>query len=130
MKGETIFLQAGAFLACDPNVTLGTQFGGLRAMFSGEGLFFLKVGGHGDLFFNAYGDILEKEVSGKPFIVDTGHVVGWESTLDWKIRGMGSWKSTLFSGEGLVIEFTGRGKVWVQSRNEGGLVGWLSSYCF
>ena len=128
LKGETITLQAGAFMACSPDIVLGTKFGGLRSLVSGEGAFFLTCGGHGDLFFNAYGDVLEKEIDG-PFVVDTGHVVGWESTVNWTVRGMGSWKSTLFSGEGLVIEFTGRGKVWLQTRHEGGLTGWLSGYC-
>ncbi len=127
LQGETIFLQAGAFLACSPKVFIGTQFGGLRAIFSGEGLFFLKCSGNGDLFFSAHGDIFEKSVEGE-LTVDTGHVVGWESSLDWTIGGMGGLKSTLFSGEGLVIKFKGRGKVWLQTRTEGGLAGWLSGF--
>lgn len=125
--GETIYLQAGAFLACTPGVELRTQFGGLRSFFGGEGLFFLVISGSGDLFFNAHGDVIEKEVT-TPFVVDTGHVVGWESTLTWTVRGMGGLKSTLFSGEGLVVEFTGRGKVWVQSRTTKGLAGWVTGY--
>jgi uncharacterized protein (AIM24 family) len=35
-------------------------------------------------------------------------------------------KSLLFSGEGLVLEFTGRGKLWIQSRNINQLVGWIT----
>ena len=127
MKGETVFLQGGSFLACTPGITLGVQFGGLRSFFSGEGAFFLVCSGEGDLFFNAYGEVLEKEVNGT-LVVDTGHVVGWESTVGWKIRGMGGIKSTLFSGEGLVLEFTGRGKVWVQTRTLKGLAGWVTGY--
>jgi uncharacterized protein (TIGR00266 family) len=129
MRGETIYLQGGAFLACDPRIYLGTKFGGLRALFSGEGAFFLEITGQGDLFFNAHGTVVEHEVNGE-FIVDTGHVVGWEQTLDWKIGGMGSLKSTFFSGEGLVIRFNGQGKVWLQTRTIGGLAGWLGSYVF
>lgn len=127
MKGESIYLQAGSFLACTPGITLRTQFGGLRSLFGGEGLFFLVVSGTGDLFFNAHGDVVEHEVT-SPFVVDTGHVVGWESTLTWTVRGMGGLKSTLFSGEGLVVEFTGRGKVWVQTRTIKGLAGWVTGY--
>lgn len=127
VKGETIYLQAGAFLACTPGVTLGTKFGGLRSFFGGEGLFFLVVGGEGDLFFNAYGEVIEKDVNGS-LIVDTGHVVAWESTVNWTVRGMGGLKATLFSGEGLVCEFTGRGKVWVQTRTLKGLAGWITGY--
>ena len=35
-----ILLQPGAFLACTPGVNINSVFGGLRASFSGEGLFF------------------------------------------------------------------------------------------
>lgn len=128
MQGETIFLQGGSFMACTPELELGVQFGGLKSFFSGEGAFFLKISGQGELFFNAYGAVVERDVNGT-FIVDTGHVVGWEPTLEWTIRGMGGLKSTLFSGEGLVIEFSGRGKVWTQTRHLGAFAGWLSGYC-
>ena len=127
LQGETIFLQGGAFLACSPSVEVGTQFGGLRALFSGEGLFFLKASGLGELYFSAHGDVVERAVEGE-LIVDTGHVVGWESSLDWTIGGMGGLKSTLFSGEGLVLRFRGHGKVWLQTRTQSGLAGWISGY--
>jgi len=128
LSGETILFQAGAYLASTPGVKIRTRFGGLRAIFGGEGLFFLEISGEGDVFINATGSIEERQVEGT-FVVDTGHVVGWESSLDWSIGGMGGLKSTLLSGEGLVIKFSGRGKVWVQTRSEGGLVGWISGYC-
>jgi uncharacterized protein (TIGR00266 family) len=124
---NTIILQPGAFLACTPGVHINSIFGGLRAIFSGEGLFFLECSGQGELFYNAYGAIIEKEVNGK-FIIDTGHVVGWEPTLDWTIKGMGNLFSTFFSGEGLVIEFNGRGKVYMQTRFLGGFTSWLTGY--
>ncbi len=128
LSGETLMFQAGAFLACTPGVTISTVFGGLKAIFSGEGMFFLQVTGNGDLYYNAYGSIVEKEVDGE-FIVDTGHVVGWEPKLDWEIAGMGNLMSTIFSGEGLVLKFRGNGKVWLQTRSMGGLSSWLSGYC-
>lgn len=127
MKGQTLYLQAGAFLACTPGVYIGTKFGGFRAMFSGEGMFFLECTGSGDLYLNAHGDVIEKEINGT-FVVDTGHIVGWESSLNWKIRGMGSLFSTLFSGEGLVLEFSGRGKIWVQTRTISGFAGWVRGF--
>lgn len=130
VSGKPTMLQAGSFLACTPGVQLSTVFGGLRAIFSGEGMFFLKVEGKGDLWLNAYGSIIEKELDGAhDFVVDTGHVVGWEEGLDWTITGMGNMFSTFFSGEGLVIRFKGKGKVWLQTRSMGALAGWLSGYC-
>ncbi len=127
--GQTFILTAGAYLASTPGVTVRPKFGGFRALFSGEGAFVLEVSGEGDLFFNAYGGIVEKNVDGE-LIVDTGHVVAWEPTLDYRITGMGGLKQTLFSGEGLVMRFEGKGKLWVQSRHMGALAGWLRPYCW
>ncbi len=128
LSGTPYLLQPGSFLACTPGITLGTKFGGLRGLFSGEGLFFLEVGGSGDLWLNAYGTILEREVEGE-LVIDTGHLVGWEPQLEWTVTGMGSLFTTMFSGEGLVMRFKGRGKVLVQTRSMGSLAGWLSGYC-
>ncbi len=128
MKGDHFLLTAGSFLACTPGMNLGTRFGGLRAFFSGEGGFLIDVSGHGDLFFNAYGGVVEKDIQGE-FVVDTGHVVGWEPSLSYTIGGMGGLKQTLFSGEGLVMRFTGQGKLYLQTRHLRALAGWLRPYC-
>jgi uncharacterized protein (TIGR00266 family) len=128
MQGDTYMMQAGSFMACTDGVNLGTVFGGIKAIFSGEGMFFLKVTGNGDLWYNAYGSIVERQVEGD-LIVDTGHVVAWEPSLNWEITGMGNLMSTIFSGEGLVIKFSGHGKVWLQTRSLGGLANWLRGYC-
>lgn len=127
-EGETFHLTAGAFLACSPGMTLRTKFGGLKAFFSGEGAFFIEVSGEGDLFFNAYGAIIEKDLDGD-YTVDTGHLVAWEPTLNYRIGGMGGLKQTLFSGEGLVMKFSGTGKIWLQTRHLNSLAGWLAKYC-
>ena len=42
-----------------------------------------------------------------------------------EVTGFGGLFSTLFSGEGLVMRFSGRGRVLVQTRSTGGLVGWI-----
>lgn len=128
LAGEGFYLTAGSFLACSPGVELHTRFGGLKAFFSGEGAFFLACAGQGDLFYNAYGGVVEKQIDGG-FTVDTGHVVAWEPTLQYSIGGMGGLKQTFFSGEGLVLKFRGRGKLYLQTRHLGGLVGWLSPIC-
>ena len=127
MRGGPIILTAGAFMACTPGVELRTIFGGLRSLFSGEGLFFIECSGEGELFFNSFGGIIEKEIDGS-FIVDTSHVVAWDPTLDYSIRGMGGLKSTLLSGEGLVMEFSGRGKIYLQTRTLGGIASWLMPF--
>ena len=127
MKGDTFLLTAGSYLASTKDVSFQTRFGGLKAFFSGEGAFFLECSGTGDLYFTAFGGLVEKEIDGA-YTVDTGHLVAWETSLEWTIGGMGSLKSTLLSGEGLVIKFTGKGKVYLQTRTLSGLGGWISPY--
>jgi len=124
--GEFV-MTATSFLAASDGVDLVTRFGGLRSIFSGEGAFLLIARGQGDLFFNAYGGVVERDLDGE-LTVDTGHVVGWEPSLRYQIKGMGGLKQTLFSGEGLVMQFSGRGKLWLQSRTLGATAGWLVPY--
>lgn len=122
-KGPT--LTASSYLASHPDVTTETRFAGLRGLLGGEGLTLLETEGHGDLFFNAFGAIREIQVE-RELVVDTGHLVGFSGDLQWKTRRVGGWKSTIFSGEGLVMNFEGRGTVWVQTRSDGGFVTWLA----
>jgi uncharacterized protein (TIGR00266 family) len=128
MRGDSFYLTKGSFLACTPGVGLSTRFGGLKSLLSGEGAFLIECRGTGQLFFNAYGAVVERDVRGS-FTVDTGHVVAWEPTLNYEIRGMGGIKQTLFSGEGLVMAFQGTGRIYLQTRHLGGLVRWLTPFC-
>jgi len=41
------------------------------------------------------------------------------------VRRVGGLKSTLFSGEGLVCELTGPGKIMIQSRSVDAFLAWL-----
>ena len=104
MSGDSFILTRGSFMACTPGINLKTRFGGLKTMLSGEGAFFIECSGEGDLFFNTFGALIEKDINGS-FTVDTGHVVAWEPSLTYSIRGMGGLKSTLLSGEGVAMRF-------------------------
>ena len=86
---------------------------------SGEGLFLQKISGYGLLFLNSYGTILEKNLNpGETYIVDTGHIVAFEESIKYNIKKASKGLfSTLASGEGLVCEYYGPGKIWMQSRN-------------
>ena len=116
---------AGCFLACTPRVNIKAKFGGFKALFSGEGAFLLEASGNGELFFNSFGGIVEKQINGE-FIVDTGHVVAFDPSLDYTISGMGNFKSTMLSGEGLVMRFRGSGKLYLQTRNVSSVASWLT----
>lgn len=127
LSGNEIFSEPGAFLAATPGVKTSTSFAGLRGLLGGEGAFFLRHDGVGDLFLNGYGAILEVAVEGS-YVVDTGHLVAWDGSLDFRVKGAGGLKSVLFSGEGLVVELTGRGKVWIQTRTLDSFAGTLVPY--
>ncbi|MEM4472483.1 MAG: TIGR00266 family protein [Archaeoglobaceae archaeon] len=97
-----------------PTLNIDVKWGGAKTFFAGKGLFLLKIEGSGDLFLSSFGGIEVLEVDGKPSVY-TRHIVEFEDSLDFKIKGAGGLKATLFSGEGLVAEFNGKGKVWIQT---------------
>lgn len=123
--GRKITVQATSYLASSKGISVDLIWGGFSMLFGGGGAFFLACKGTGELLINAYGAIEEVEIDGA-YIVDTGHVVAFEGPLRYNLKRVGGWKSTLLSGEGLVLEFTGKGKVWLQTRNLGALVGWIT----
>ena len=114
----TLMAQPGAYLAGSPELELSTK-GSLKGMISGEGLFLSKISGTGIVFLNSYGAVFEKNLSpGEQYIVDTGHIVAFESTVQYKLRKAAKGLfSTVASGEGLVCEYSGPGRIWVQTRN-------------
>lgn len=126
LRGETLVLSTGAYLAHTGDVDLKLKFGGLRGLLAKEGAFFLTLSGHGELWFTSYGGIETIDVNGS-YIVDNGHLVGYEGELTFDIRTPGGGLlGFAASGEGLVCEFKGRGRVYIQTRNLQSLVGYLT----
>ena len=123
--GENLFLQGSSFMACTDNVQTDTQFQGLKGLFSGESIFFLRAfaeGMEGTVFFDSYGAIKKLELDGtEELVVDTGHVVAFTEGMEYSIGKVGGFRSLIAGGEGLVMKFRGRGQVWIQSRNMLGL---------
>lgn len=128
LQGETLVVSTGAFLASAGDVDIKLRFGGLRSLLAKEGLFFLELSGTGELWITSYGGVHEEQVNGS-FVVDNGHIVGFDGGLSYELRAPGGGLMSLFgSGEGLVCEFKGTGKVYLQSRNVSSLVGWISPF--
>jgi uncharacterized protein (TIGR00266 family) len=123
-----LFIQASSYLASTGNVDTKLRFGGLKSMIGGEGLVLQECTGTGDVWINSYGGITEVPINGS-FVVDTGHIVAFDGNINFKLRGVsGGLKSFFLSGEGLVCEFTGQGRVWIQSRNMSALVNWITPH--
>jgi uncharacterized protein (TIGR00266 family) len=126
LQGTDMMVQSGSYLASEIGIDVDTKWGGARSFFGGEGLFLLKCTGHGTLVISSYGAIYKVSLQqGRIYTVDTGHIVAFDSTLTYNIRKVGSWKSTIFGGEGLVVDFSGTGDVYVQTRSQQAFLGWL-----
>jgi len=127
LDGTTLFLQPGAFIACEPRVRLGLGWAGVRMAIAREGLFRLRVSGRGKVWFGAYGGIFSREVDDE-VIVDSGHLVAYEPTIDVRLGMAGGVFSSYFSGEGFVTRVRGPGRIYLQSRSFGGLAAWANAH--
>ena len=126
LANEKMMLQSGAFVACELGVTVETKWGGAKTFFASEGLIMLHVTGNGKLLISSYGAIHELNLpAGQTLTVDTGHLVAFSEGLGFKVRRVGGMKSTLFSGEGLVVDLTGPGRVYMQTRSTDAFLSWL-----
>jgi len=126
MSGETLLIQSGSYMASAPAIDIDTKWGGSKTFFSSEGLFLLKATGAGDLFVSSYGAIHEIDLGpGEHYTMDTGHMVAFGEGVGYEVRKVGGWKSTFLSGEGLVVDLTGPGKVYMQTRSPQGFLAWL-----
>ncbi len=116
----------GSYLGSSGGIILDTQYQGLtKGMFSKEGLVFVQASGEGDLLVNGFGRISSVDVSGG-ITIDNGHLIAFTEGLEYTISKAGSgWISSMMSGEGLVMNFRGQGKVLVQSHDPSRLGGVL-----
>jgi len=87
----------------------------------------IEASGHGDLWFNTYGALVEHEIDGE-FILDNNHLVGFSEGVEYQIVKLGTYKSLLFSGEGFVCLFRGKGKVYFQSKKPSSLIHWADGF--
>ena len=80
--------------------------------------FYVKTEGNGILFLKAYGKIIEKNInSDKPIYVDEDAVIAFEEKLNYESI-TGGMKKLLTSGEGFLYKFSGKGKLWIQTKDE------------
>lgn len=126
-QGQNLMLQSSAFLACTDGVGLDTKWGGAKGFFSGAGMFLLKASGPGTVWFSTFGAVRAIEVQDE-YVVDTGHIVAFQETLNYNISKVGGLKGLLFSGEGLVARFKGQGTLWIQTRNPSSFAAYLHPF--
>jgi uncharacterized protein (TIGR00266 family) len=126
LQDRDILVQSGSFLASDMSIQVDPKWGGAKSFFGGEGLFMLRCTGNGQMIVSSYGAIHRVDIpAGETYIVDTGHIVAFDVHLPYEIRKAGSWKSTIFGGEGLVVAYQGPGTVFLQTRSQQAFLSWL-----
>lgn len=119
MTQHGYFIQNSAYICSSPNVEVSTKTGGFKSFFSGAGMFVLQAtaAGPGQVLVGAFGGLEVVPCDGN-MVIDTGHLVAWDATLQYSIGKSGSgWIASYLSGEGLVCHFQGQGRIWLQSRN-------------
>jgi uncharacterized protein (TIGR00266 family) len=114
----TMIVQGSSWLASTTGIDIDTTWQGFTsAIFSGESMFWVKCSGAGDLFLSSYGAIYPIDVNGE-YVVDTGHIVAFEDTLQFRIgKASSSLIGSFLGGEGFVCKFQGQGRLYCQSHN-------------
>ncbi|GAB2536873.1 TIGR00266 family protein [Nocardia heshunensis] len=124
------FISRGGWIANSHGVTVEAKWGGLANLFGGEGGFGLRAHGQGEVVLGVFGAIDVVDLGpGEPVTIDTGHVVAYDLAMNFTIRRAVSGRSlqSLKSGEGLVFDFIGPGRVLLQTRNPGAFAAWAGS---
>jgi uncharacterized protein (TIGR00266 family) len=137
LPGDVITLDAshglnltqGSFLVSAGDVEIDTSWGGFKSMFGGEGGFMLRATGTGPVACACYGALDQIELApGEQVVLDSGHLVAFTDGITFTTRKVAKgWIQSATSGEGLVMEFTGPGHVWSQTRNPDEFVDWLTT---
>ena len=126
LRGDTVLVQSGSFLAATKDVKIDATWGGAKQFFTREGLWMLKCTGHGLLILSSYGAIHRVDLEPmQKYTVDTGHMVAFDETVRYDVGRAGNWKSTILSGEGLVCKLEGPGRFYMQTRSEDAFFDWL-----
>ncbi|MGH9991390.1 MAG: TIGR00266 family protein [Nitrososphaera sp.] len=116
--GSGYIVQSGSYVASTQGVLLDTQWQGFSKGLFGSEFFMLKATGEGDMFLNAYGGIIEKQLAGgEKMMLDNYHLVALSEQANYRVTKVGGMKTTILGGEGLATEITGPGTVYFQTKN-------------
>lgn len=116
------------YLAATSGVGLTAQLQRVgAAIFAETGGFFVgQTSGAGQVAVCGFGSLFTLDVTpNNPITIDNGHVVAWDSSLNYQISLstgqnrsiLGNIINSITSGEGVVLRFSGAGKVVICSRN-------------
>ncbi len=122
LDGDKILVQNSSYVAHHGDVEYGIAFRP-KGIIAEAQLFWLSLEGTGGVWVGGYGAFETIELGpGERITVDNFHLVAFDDTVKWEIKTFGGLFSTVFGGEGLVMELTGPGRVVVQTRAINGLL--------
>lgn len=126
---QGLVISRGAWLGSPPTVEIDTKWGGFRNLFGSEGGFIVHATGAGPTVIACYGALETWDLApGQTITVDTGHMVAYDDSVTMQLRKVaGGIIQSAKSGEGLVFDFTGPGRVLTQTRNPNELLGWIAA---
>ena len=102
----------------------------------------METAGTGQVVVSGFGSMFQLDVEpGKDVVIDNSHVVCWDNSLKYEISvttgggsgggGIGGFLGNIVnsvtSGEGIVLRFSGSGKVFICSRNRDAFLKWTAS---
>ena len=128
--GGTVIVQKDAFLCAAFGTKLSIIFNKRlgAGFFGGEGFILQQLQGDGKAFIHAGGTVIERQLNNEVLRVDTGCIVGFETSIDYDIQQAGGLRSMVFGGEGIFLAtLRGTGKVWLQSMPIRKLIAQLST---
>lgn len=131
----------GCYLANTPGVHIGTKTQGIGKMLFAKtgsgirGFFIMHATGEGQLAVSGYGMSHFIDVTpDHPVFVNNGHLVAWDSSLKYEVavnighKGfLGKVVESFISGSGIVLKFSGTGRIVVCSRNRQTFLDWVQT---
>lgn len=138
-------LNDGAFVAATSGTEMKVRTQSIgNALFAQSGGFFvMETAGSGQVVVSGFGSMFQLDVEpGKDVVIDNSHVVCWDNSLKYEISvttgggnsgggGIGGFLGNIVnsvtSGEGIVLRFSGSGKVFICSRNRDAFLKWTAS---
>ena len=130
--GKEYILQKQAFLAAEAGVELSIHFNRKlgAGFFGGEGFIMQRLSGRGAAFAEVDGELVEYTLApGQSMIIDTGNVLGFESSVSIDIQQVKGLKNKLLGGEGFFnTVLTGPGRIWLQTMPVSGMASALRPY--
>lgn len=125
-----------AYVAATENVDVKAHVQNLGGALLGRtgGFLIGRTEGVGQLVVSGFGTLFTLDVDpGRETIIDNGHVVAWDARLSYRLSAstskssglLGNLVNSQFSGEGVVLRFSGAGKVIICSRNRSSFAQWM-----